>query len=35
MVGKDATLLDILYRISPRLATNFIGKMMSKALQNR
>lgn len=29
-VGKDATLLDILYRISPRFATNFIGKMMKK-----
>lgn len=29
-VGKDATMLDILYRISPRMATNFIGKMMKK-----
>lgn len=29
-VGKDATILDILYRISPRMATNFIGKMMKK-----
>lgn len=29
-VGKDATLLDLLYRLSPRMATNFIGKMMSK-----
>lgn len=30
MVGKDAMMLDILYRISPRFATNFIGKMMKK-----
>ncbi len=33
-VGKDATLLDILYRISPRMATNFIGKMMKKTLKD-
>lgn len=33
-VGKDATLLDILYRLSPRMATNFIGKMMKKTLKN-
>ena len=33
-VGKDAMLLDILYRISPRFATNFIGKMMKKALKD-
>lgn len=33
-VGKDATMLDILYRISPRFATNFIGKMMKKALKS-
>jgi short-subunit dehydrogenase len=33
-VGKDAMMLDILYRISPRFATNFIGKMMKKALRN-
>ncbi|WP_028524644.1 SDR family NAD(P)-dependent oxidoreductase [Runella limosa] len=33
-VGKDATMLDILYRLSPRFATNFIGKMMKKALKN-
>jgi short-subunit dehydrogenase len=33
-VGKDAMMLDILYRISPRFATNFIGKMMKKALKN-
>jgi short-subunit dehydrogenase len=30
-VGKDAAMLDILYRINPRFATNFIGKMMKKA----
>jgi short-subunit dehydrogenase len=29
-VGKDAAMLDILYRINPRFATNFIGKMMKK-----
>lgn len=29
-VGKDATMLDILYRFNPRFATNFIGKMMKK-----
>ncbi len=29
-VGKDAILLDILYRLNPRLATNFIGRMMKK-----
>jgi len=29
-VGKDATMLDLLYRINPRFATNFIGKMMKK-----
>jgi short-subunit dehydrogenase len=33
-IGKDATMLDILYRLSPRFATNFIGKMMKKALKN-
>ena len=33
-VGKDATMLDIVYRLSPRFATNFIGKMMKKALKN-
>jgi short-subunit dehydrogenase len=31
-VGKDATMLDILYRISPRFATNLIGKMMKKVV---
>lgn len=29
-VGKDAMILDLLYRLSPRMATNFIGKMMGK-----
>jgi short-subunit dehydrogenase len=29
-VGKDAMILDLLYRLSPRMATNFIGKMMAK-----
>lgn len=29
-VGKDATMLDILYRLSPQFATNFIGKMMAR-----
>lgn len=33
-VGKDATVLDVLYRLNPRLATNFIGKMMKKTLAN-
>ena len=31
-VGKDASLLDLLYRMSPRRATNFIGKMMKKSI---
>jgi short-subunit dehydrogenase len=31
-VGKDATMLDILYRISPQMATNFIGRMMKKVV---
>lgn len=31
-VGKDATMLDILYRLSPRFATNLIGKMMKKVV---
>lgn len=35
MVGKDAMMLDILYRVSPRFATNFIGKMMKKMVTNR
>lgn len=29
-VGKDAMMLDLFYRLSPRMATNFIGKMMAK-----
>jgi short-subunit dehydrogenase len=29
-IGKDAMILDLLYRFSPRMATNFIGKMMAK-----
>ena len=33
-VGKDATMLDILYRLNPRFATNFIGKMMKKTLSS-
>ena len=33
-VGKDAAFLDVLYRLSPRMATNFIGKMMKKTLAN-
>ena len=32
-VGKDATMLDILYRLSPKRATSFIGKMMKKTLK--
>lgn len=31
-VGKDAYILDKLYRMCPRFATNFIGKMMKKSL---
>jgi len=33
-VGKDATFLDLLYRLNPRFATNFIGKMMKKSLKH-
>lgn len=29
-VGKDATMLDLLYRLNPRFATNVIGKAMKK-----
>lgn len=29
-VGKDAMILDLLYRFTPKMATNFIGKMMRK-----
>lgn len=31
-IGKDAWVLDKLYRLSPKMATNFIGKMMKKSL---
>ena len=30
MVGKDATFLDFLYRLSPKYATNFIQKKMAE-----
>lgn len=33
-VGKDATMLDIIYRLSPRIATNFIQKMMAKKVKD-
>jgi len=33
-VGKDAMILDLLYRLNPKLATNFIGKMMKKTLKD-
>lgn len=33
-VGKDAYILDKLYRLCPRFATNFIGKMMKKTLKH-
>jgi len=33
-VGKDAWFLDKLYRLAPKFATNFIGKMMKKQLRN-
>jgi NAD(P)-dependent dehydrogenase (short-subunit alcohol dehydrogenase family) len=33
-VGKDAGMLDLLYRLNPRFATNFIGKMMKKTLKH-
>lgn len=33
-VGRDAAMLDLLYRFSPRFATNFIGRMMKKVLAN-
>lgn len=33
-VGKDAYILDKLYRLCPRFATNFIGKMMKKSLNH-
>ncbi len=31
-VGKDAWFLDKLYRLAPKFATNFIGRMMKKSL---
>lgn len=33
-VGKDAAILDLLYRVNPRFASNFIGKMMKKNLKH-
>jgi hypothetical protein len=33
-VGKDAGMIDMLYRLNPRMATNFIGKMMKKTLKH-
>lgn len=34
-VGKDATMLDLLYRLNPKFATNIIGKMMKKHQAHR
>ncbi|MBC3784180.1 SDR family NAD(P)-dependent oxidoreductase [Spirosoma utsteinense] len=34
-VGKDAALLDVFYRVNPKWATHFIGKMMKKVLQQQ
>jgi len=34
-VGNDAWFLDKLYRLAPRFATNFIGKMMKKSLSHQ
>jgi short-subunit dehydrogenase len=31
-VGKDAAMLDLLYRFNPRFSTNLIGKMMKKVV---
>lgn len=33
-VGKDAKFLDLLYRLNPRFATNFISKMMKKTMKH-
>lgn len=33
-VGKDAAILDILYRLNPKFAINFIMKMMKKVLKD-
>lgn len=32
MVGKDATMLDLLYRLNPKFATDMIGKLMKKVV---
>lgn len=32
-VGKDAWVLDKLYRIAPKFATSFVGKMMKKQIE--
>lgn len=32
-VGRDATMMDLLYRLNPLMASNFIGKMMKKRLR--
>lgn len=32
-VGKDAKVLDLLYRLNPKFATGFISKMMKKSLK--
>lgn len=34
MVGKDAAMLDFMYRLSPRMGTNFIGKMMKMTMKH-
>lgn len=33
-VGKDATILDKLYRLAPKFATNIISKMMKKSMKH-
>lgn len=33
-VGKDAKVLDLLYRLNPKFATGFISKMMKKSLKS-
>jgi short-subunit dehydrogenase len=33
-VGKDAQILDLLYRLNPKFATGFISKMMKKSLKS-
>ena len=32
LVGKDAKIMDILYRLNPRLAAGFIAKQMKHHL---